>query len=82
MARLSERLVVEHNFAMVRLQCSVIACTARHGQIVFTGVAPRLARLCVLVLPLGHHLHKEARPEWESWCWPSVIFLQGKAWPD
>ena len=29
-----------HNFAMFLLFYSVIACTARHGQIVFTGVAP------------------------------------------
>ena len=38
---LVERQVVACDFAMFRLLCSVIACTARYGQIVFTGVDPR-----------------------------------------
>jgi len=46
------------------------SCTARHGQIVFTGFGPwsslalgGMARTRMLALALGH-------------------FLQGKAWPD
>jgi len=49
------------------MKCS---CTARHGQIVFTGFGPwsslalgGMARTRMLALALGH-------------------FLQGKAWPD
>ena len=52
------------------MMCSVIVCTARHGQIVFTGVVHRsslaqrgMATMRMLVLVLGH-------------------YLQGKAWPD
>ena len=45
-------------------------CTARHCQIVCTGIAPwsslaqrGVARLCLPVLALGHHLHSKAWPQ-------------------
>ena len=46
------------------------ACTARYGQIVFTGVAPwsslaqrGMARMTILVLALGHYLRRKAWPD-------------------
>ena len=39
-AQLVERLVVEHDFALFRLFCSVIACTVRHVHNENAGAGP------------------------------------------
>ena len=57
-------------YAVLYCKCLVIACTTRHGQIVFTVVAPQsslaqrgMARMRMLVVVLGHYLQGEAWPD-------------------